>query len=643
MKQHAAGEQVRIYKDKVKAVIRGYPSVEKLKVLFSDFLAYEFPCDFIDKRPTGEREHEIVIIKKSCDWGFFVESCMGTNVIVKKDRSVIAAGKREKCIYYERSGYQEPYSFFNKNRKLTVRIENEPRYISTKSAINEIEGEIEYGEKVMPLGEMVNKLLADFVNDKINDRQFRDGIICVSKIIDERIAETFVDIGKTNPSKACAGTEPISVGGEHDNQTELVEYVKGKFTSLRFDIASNTYVAPKWRNLIAVEVDDLWPRKIEGLIRSEKWLELINAVSAILGLGAKYESIPNKVIIDELHGSFQDAVVCVKIGLVDTEEGNHIRENNTRDGLSVFSVDGRVRWVPPLRWDSKWSANLKIRAFGELPAKIFVVDNIDDMPQDDYYAGLDSSVGDRECEKFVSYCTKHTSLIKRSNCSYSDGGKFGLQKSPATVLIDKKAQVAKTDKELFSRLWKTIQPENPNATKVEQNLSRLKCGMENESLAKIYDKYSDDKCKDVLSHLVSEMKSVRLLKTADERMAAREKLLDNYKGIFLTGLAQRMNKIIGVDTTQGQSATPPKGGHSVAASTPISFQQCPDCDGAKYIKEEAMCNQCNGQGQIEKVKLGLNGSSRRALSRCAKCKGKGVITKTTPCATCKGKGRIRVE
>ena len=637
MKQHAAGEQVRIYKDKAKAVIRGYPKVEELKILFSDFLSYEFPCDLIDKRPAEQKRdyRDVVIVRKNIEWDSVVSACAGI-------QNENAAGKSSGQVHRRmRMSRIDGAGFFEGVGRLSVQLRNMPCYISTKGTIDNITGKWDDSDK--SLQNRVKRISSDFAEDKISEKEYKDGIITVAKILEEQIAAMFVNIEETNPSKARAGTEPISVGGEHDNQTELVEYVKGKFTSLRFDIASNTYVAPKWRNLIAVEVDDLWPRKIEGLIRSEKWLELINAVSAILGLGAKYESIPNKVIIDELHGSFQDAVVCVKIGLVDTEEGNHIRENNTRDGLSVFSVDGRVRWVPPLRWDSKWSANLKIRAFGELPAKIFVVDNIDDMPQDDYHAGLDSSVGDRECEKFVSYCTKHTSLIKRSNCSYSDGGKFGLQKSPATVLIDEKAQVAKTDKELFSRLWKTIQPENPNVTKVEQNLSRLKCGMENESLAKIYDKYSDDKCKDVLSHLVSEMKSVRSLKTADERMAAREKLLDNYKGIFLTGLAQRMNKIIGVDASQGQFAASKNGGQAVAASASGSYQKCPDCDGEKCIKEEIECNQCNGQGQIEKVKLGLNGTSRRALSKCTKCNGKGVITKTTPCATCKGKGRIRVD
>lgn len=152
-----------------------------------------------------------------------------------------------------------------------------------------------------------------------------------------------------------------------------------------------------------------------------------------------------------------------------------------------------------------------------------------------------------------------------------------------------------------------------------------------------------DKCKDVLSHMTSEMKSVRSLKTADERMAARKNLLDKYKGIFLIGLCQRMDKIIGTDTTQGQSTASMNGGHNVAAGASSNYQKCTDCDGAKYIKEEAVCDQCNGHGQIEKVKLGLNGTSRRVISKCANCNGTGVATKKTPCATCKGKGKIRVK
>lgn len=209
--------------------------------------------------------------------------------------------------------------------------------------------------------------------------------------------------------------------------------------------------------------------------------------------------------------------------------------------------------------------------------------------------------------------------------------------------IQNKALVAQQDKLQFKKVWQTVQPENPNATKVEQNLSRLKCGMENDVLAKIYDKYSDDKCKDVLNHLVSEMKSARSLKTADERMVAHKNLLEKYKGIFLTGLGQRMDKIIGADAHHGQSASPTNGGRPVATSASVAYQKCPDCDGTKSIKEESACDQCNGQGQIEKVKLGLNGTSRRVISKCANCNGTGVATKKTPCATCKGKGKIRVK
>lgn len=637
MKQHTAGKEVRIYKDKVKAVILGYPSVEELKVLFSDFLAYEFPCDLIDKRPAEQKRgyRDIVIVRKNIEWDSVVNTCAG----IQKEK-VNTAGKSSYPVHRRRRPV-DGAGFFEDKGRLTVQLRNMPCYISTKDTIDNITGKWNDSDK--SLQNRVKRISTDFAEDKISEKEYKDGIISVAKILEEQIMATFVNIEKTNPSKARAGTEPIAVGGGNDSQAELAEYMKGKFASLHFDIASNTYVAPKWRNLIAVEVDDLWPRKIEGLIRAEKWLELINAVSAILGLDTKYDSIPNKAIVDELYRSFQNSVVGIKIGLVDTEEGDNIRRNNTRDGLSVFLVDGRVNYVPPLRWDSNWSANLEIRAFGVLPAKIFVVDNIEDMAQDDYSAGLKSSVGSRECEKFVSYCIKHTSLIKRNNCSYSDGGKFGLTKSPATVLIDEKAQAAKTDKELFSRLWKTIQPENPNATKVEQNLSRLKCGMENEALAKIYDKYSDDKCKDVVNRLSAEMRSVRSLKSADERMSAREKLLNKYKGIFLTGLGQRMNKIIGADTPQGQSAAPTDGGQPVAAGASVAYQKCPDCDGTKYIKEEAVCNRCNGQGQIEKVKLGLNGTSRRVINKCANCNGNGVATKKTPCATCKGKGKIRIE
>ena len=209
--------------------------------------------------------------------------------------------------------------------------------------------------------------------------------------------------------------------------------------------------------------------------------------------------------------------------------------------------------------------------------------------------------------------------------------------------VNMTSEEAKVDKAEFRRLWSEIQPENPSDTKIMRGLSRLKQGMENESLRKLYDKYSTDKCADILDQFIDELRSARAIKISEERMAAREKLLDKYKGIFLTGLGQRMDKIIGVDAPQGKSAAPIKGGNGVAAGASSAYQKCVDCDGAKYIKEEAVCDQCNGHGQIEKVKLGLNGTSRRVINKCANCNGNGVATKKTPCATCKGKGKIRIE
>lgn len=623
LKRRAEGAPVKIDINDAKTKIMGYPCVEDLKAVFSEITVYNFPC-VLKNRRSSEQMSNIVVAQKCSKWDSIVKSCT-EGKIAKPEVShrIGRSGRRG------RSGLSDiNLEFFEKAQWLYVQLQGLPCYIAKKKTIDDIS---EDGAR------RARCLSVDFAEDKISETEYRDGIISVAKNLDNQIDATFVNINSAIPNKDSVETGFAPVGSGQDNQTELAEYVKSKFASLRFDIVSNTYVAPKWRNLVTAEVVDLWPRRIEELICAEKWLELVNAVSEILGFDAKYDSIPNTIVIDGLYRLFQQSVVNIKIGLVNTEEGDNIRKNNKRDGLSVFFVDERVNDVQPLKWYSKWTASLKIRAFGTSPTKIFIVDNMDGMSQDDYSAGVNSSVGSAECEKFVSYCIKHTSPIMRSNCSYSDGMGFGLSKTSAMALTSGNVQSVKADKELFSRLWKTIKPENPNASKVEQNLSRLKCGMENDVLAKIYDKYSDDKCKDVLSQLVSEMRSARSLKTADERAVVRENLLSKYKGMFLISLSQRMNKII--NSTETQESPVDATNDKLSTTSHIT---CPNCKGLRYIKEAVECSKCRGQGKVTNVSRGFGGTIS-TLRQCPQCNGKGIETKRSPCETCKGKGRLKTE
>lgn len=548
----------------------------------------------------------------------------------------------------------------------SVRMHMMPRYIVTKQTLEEIDGSKAFRQQMseflsrnksassrlpkeiedLDLCKKVKMLQKALHNNEIGEADYKHEIIAIHKTLGERMSATF-----TRLDKSISGTGnsrgQLSQGESKSNKTQaetssprkqaqLADYVRNKFGALNFNLAANTWVDPKWRNLIVLKVQDSWPREIEELIRTGKSLELINAVVARIGkIDVKYTTLPDEVVIDELYSAFINSLVDVKIMLADTAEGANIRKNDTRNSLGVFFLDKKMNWVPPLNWSNKWSARFNICAFGESPARIFVL-NVDDiMPYDDYSKGIKSFAGSEECEKFVSQCIKHTCLIKQGNCSYQDGKVISSSSSaPGNKELSHTPLQAKEDKGEFARIWKTILSSNPSGSKLEQDISRLRKGMGNEALAKIYDKYMEKKCTDVRKEFVDAVSRCTKESELDEVRRV-------YKEEFLTRLSERMNQIITGTSNQKES---------VAGSTPqsttrstVPLVKCPECDGGRYIKDESVCMNCSGQGKVEKVKLGLNGTTRRTISNCSQCLGTGVIIKKKPCTTCKGKGKVRAE
>lgn len=70
---------------------------------------------------------------------------------------------------------------------------------------------------------------------------------------------------------------------------------------------------------------------------------------------------------------------------------------------------------------------------------------------------------------------------------------------------------------------------------------------------------------------------------------------------------------------------------------------CDDCDatGAGSGTRPVTCSECNGQGQVQRVRQSLLGQMVTATP-CTRCGGLGEII-TTPCETCRGEGRITVD
>ena len=82
------------------------------------------------------------------------------------------------------------------------------------------------------------------------------------------------------------------------------------------------------------------------------------------------------------------------------------------------------------------------------------------------------------------------------------------------------------------------------------------------------------------------------------------------------------------------------------ATVPVTVHtavRCEDCDGsgAGQGTQPVTCSECNGRGQVERVRQSMLGQVVTA-SVCPRCGGLGEIV-VTPCPTCGGDGRLVVD
>jgi molecular chaperone DnaJ len=70
---------------------------------------------------------------------------------------------------------------------------------------------------------------------------------------------------------------------------------------------------------------------------------------------------------------------------------------------------------------------------------------------------------------------------------------------------------------------------------------------------------------------------------------------------------------------------------------------CTDCDatGAGNGTKPVTCSECNGAGQVQRVRQSLLGQMVTA-SPCGRCGGMGQVI-TSPCETCRGQGRVTID
>lgn len=82
------------------------------------------------------------------------------------------------------------------------------------------------------------------------------------------------------------------------------------------------------------------------------------------------------------------------------------------------------------------------------------------------------------------------------------------------------------------------------------------------------------------------------------------------------------------------------------ATLPVTLkmpQRCDDCDGtgAGSGTKAVTCADCNGSGQVQRVRQSLLGQMV-TTAPCPRCGGLGEVV-VTPCATCRGEGRVTAE
>lgn len=82
------------------------------------------------------------------------------------------------------------------------------------------------------------------------------------------------------------------------------------------------------------------------------------------------------------------------------------------------------------------------------------------------------------------------------------------------------------------------------------------------------------------------------------------------------------------------------------ATVPISVRtavRCDDCSGSGAAEgtKPVTCSECNGRGQVQRVRQSLLGQMVTS-SACPRCNGLGQVI-ASPCPTCKGEGRTITE
>ena len=79
---------------------------------------------------------------------------------------------------------------------------------------------------------------------------------------------------------------------------------------------------------------------------------------------------------------------------------------------------------------------------------------------------------------------------------------------------------------------------------------------------------------------------------------------------------------------------------TVELKLPVPCETC-DATGAGGSTKPVTCSECNGQGQVQRVRQSLLGQMVTATT-CPRCGGLGEII-TTPCEDCRGEGRVTAD
>lgn len=425
--------------------------------------------------------------------------------------------------------------------------------------------------------------------------------------------------------------------GRYENQAEFTfksEYSKGVFEKLK--------------NYDFVEKGDSRYAELFAAQEKNDWHSCLRIAAYILGERKIVEEYPSKEELNDIFElllslGFNSRIVFEKEGEACCREKMSISLSwlNAKSDLGVqpFDKGGKLLSVhhPPLYIATSEILKNRILGLGDLYAKLAEYRKEHpsswgyDIPKEIKELYLPDRVsrllGELHGEE-ISRTEFDTCIGEIQDIINKRVNKYLVPLRSASTRVTRQgytivsASEARKDKQEFSSLWKTILPKDSSSSKVKQNLSRLKQGMSNETLAKIHDKYSEVKCSELLKNFVE---AVQDADAQGDNQSALEVVLNTYRKKFLTELSARMDNIINKDNGK------------------VKLAKCPSCNGLKYIKDEMTCNQCNGQGNQEKVKLGLNGTSRRVVGKCTQCKGKGKTTKMKRCTTCNGMGRVREE